>query len=179
MARLITVVFTVMMATAPHASAAKETWDHIANVKDAAKRLGELHRREGSAGVLKFLDACYRTQMLASDFSRGLESCLAQDYMHSQVLAQIYARIPQAERVRMGTPAPEDIARGMGARFVAAFTQYKISVKQAEAFKKMVDKNGMPIFLKSVFPPKKPGDPDDGGDAQGAPQGGTPPGGSK
>ena len=39
---------------------------------------------------------------------------MAQDYMHSQVLAQIYARIPQADRVRMGTPAPEDIARAWG-----------------------------------------------------------------
>jgi hypothetical protein len=62
----------------------------------------------------------------------------------------------------MGTPAPEDIARGMGQRFVAAFSQYKISVKEAESFKKMVDKNGMPIFLKAVFPPKQPGDPDPG-----------------
>jgi hypothetical protein len=165
LARIIAAVFAVMAVAMPHASAAKETWDHVANVKDAAKRLGDLHRREGSAGVLKFLDACYRTQMLASEYSPGLESCLAQDYMHSQVLAQIYARIPQEERVRMGTPAPEDIARGMGARFVAAFTQYKISVKEAEAFKKMVDKNGMPIFLKAVFPPKKPGEGDQNADA--------------
>ena len=48
----------------------------------------------------------------------------------------------------------------MGQRFVAAFSQYKISVKEAEAFKKIVDKNGMPIFVKAVFPPKQPGDPD-------------------
>lgn len=153
----------------PGASAAKQTWDHVANIKDAARRLGALHQREGSAGVLKFLDACYRTQMLASEYSPGLESCLAQDYMHSQVLAQIYARIPQADRVRMGTPAPEDIARGMGARFVAAFRQYKISTKQAEALKKMIDKDGMPIFLKAVFPPKKKGD-DDNGDTPGGGQ---------
>jgi hypothetical protein len=146
--------------------AARETWDHVANIKDAARRLGQLHQREGSAGVLKFLDACYRTQMLASEFSQGLESCMAQDYMHSQVLAQIYARIPQADRVRMGTPAPEDIARGMGARFIAAFREYKISTKEAEAFKKMVDKDGMPIFLKAVFPAKKAGD--SGNDAAGA-----------
>ncbi len=159
--------FAICLATMPHASAAKETWDHVANIKDSAKRLGQLHQREGSQGVLKFLDACYRTQMLASEYTAGLESCLAQDYMHSQVLAQIYARIPQEQRVRMGTPAPEDIARSMGARFVAAFTAYKISPKQAEAFKRMVDKEGMPIFLKSVFPPKPPGDQDDNGAAAG------------
>ncbi len=151
-------VLAMCFGASSHALAAKETWDHVANIKDSAKRLGELHKREGSQGVLKFLDACYRTQMLASEYTAGLESCLAQDYMHSQVLAQIYARIPQEERVKMGTPAPEDIARSMGARFVAAFTQYKISPKQADALKKMVDKDGMPIFLKAVFPPKQPGD---------------------
>jgi hypothetical protein len=152
-----------MFIAAPHASAAKEAWNHVANIKDAARRLGVLHQREGSAGVLKFLDACYRTQMLASDYSPGLESCMAQDYMHSQVLAQIYARIPQADRVRMGTPAPEDIARGMGARFVAAFKQYNIKPKEAEAFKKIVDQDGMPIFIKAVFPVQKPGDADPAG----------------
>jgi hypothetical protein len=146
------------LLAAPSAQAAKESWDHVANIKDAAKRLADLHKREGSAGVLKFLDACYRTQMLASNYSAGLESCLAQDYMHSQVLAQIYARIPQEERVRMGTPAPEDIARSMGQRFVAAFGQYKISIKEANTLKKLVDQNGMPIFLKAVFPPKAAGD---------------------
>lgn len=48
----------------------------------------------------------------------------------------------------------------MGQRFVATFKQYNISVKDAENFKKMVDTNGMPIFLKSIFPPKKPGEPE-------------------
>jgi hypothetical protein len=155
--------FAMAFADAPSTLAAQETWDHVANIKDSAKRLGELHQREGSAGVLKFLDACYRTQMLASEYTAGLESCLAQDYMHSQVLAQIYSRIPQEQRVKMGTPAPEDIARGVAARFVAAFSQYKLSAKQADALKTMVDKDGMPIFLKSVFPPAKPGN-SDGGD---------------
>jgi hypothetical protein len=156
-------IFAMALCAMPHASVAKETWDHIANIKESAKRLGELHQREGSAGVLKFLDACYRTQMLASEYTAGLESCLAQDYMHSQVLAQIYSRIPQEQRVKMGTPAPEDIARGMGARFGVAFKQYNMSTKQADALRKMVDANGMPIFLKAVFPPKKPGDSDTGG----------------
>lgn len=158
-------MFMVALVALPQASFAKDDWDRAANIKDAATRLADLHRRQGSQGVLKFLDACYRTQTLASKYSAGLESCMAQDYMHSQVLAQIYARIPQAERVRMGTPAPEDIARAMGQRFVATFRQYKISTKEAEKFKKLVDVNGMPIFLKSVFPPRKPGEPDSEGDA--------------
>ncbi len=151
-------ILLLAAAVAPPAAAAKETWNHVANIKDAATRLAALHNREGSTGVLKFLDACYRTQMLSSEYTQGLESCMAQDYMHSQVLAQIYARIPQEQRVRMGTPAPEDIARGMGERFVAAFSQYKISVKEADNFKKLVDKNGMPVFIKGIFPKKPPDD---------------------
>jgi hypothetical protein len=39
----------------------------------------------------------------------------------------------------------------MGRRFVTAFSQYKKTVKDAEAFKKLVDKNGMPLFVRSVF----------------------------
>lgn len=161
---LLVALFLGVMTVASAPSLAKETWDHVANIKDAAKRLAALHKREGSAGVLKFIDACYRTQMLSSSYTQGLESCLAQDYMHSQVLAQIYARIPQADRVRMGVPAPEDIANGMGRRFVAAFQQYKLGVKKAEEFKRLVDKNGLPIFVKSVFPKRKMGDGDDAGD---------------
>jgi len=147
-------------AAATPAWPAKETWNHVANIRDAATRLAVLHKREGSPGVLKFLDACYRTQLLSSDFSQGLESCMAQDYMHTQVLARIYAAIPEAERQRMGVPSPADIANGMGQRFVAAFAQYKMSVKEAEDFKKLVDKNGLPIFVHAIFPPRKPGDPD-------------------
>ena len=36
----------------------------------------------------------------------------------------------------------------------------EMTVKEAEDFKKLVDKNGLPIFVKAVFPPKKPDDSD-------------------
>ena len=132
--------------------AASGTWDRAANIKDAASRLGALHRREGSPGVLKFLDACYRTHMLASDFSKGLEACMAQDFMHSQVLASIYAKVPLEQRQKLDTPSPELIASGMQQRFAAAFAQYQITIPEADAFKALVEKQGMPVFLKAVFP---------------------------
>jgi hypothetical protein len=153
---VLAVLLLALAAFPPAGALAKEDWNHIANIKDAANRLAELHKREGSTGVLKFLDACYRTHMLASEFTQGLEACMAQDYMHTQVLAKVYATIPQDERERLGTPSPEEIAQGMGQRFVAAFSQYKISVKEAEAFKKLVDKNGLPLFVNAVFPRRKP-----------------------
>ena len=135
-------------------------WDHNANIKDAAMRLGALHRREGSPGVLKFLDACYRTHMLASEFTKGLEACMAQDYMHTQVLATIYAKLPPEQREKSGAPSPQAMAEGMGRRFVAAFSQYKVAVPDAEDFKKRVDKYGFPIFIKAVFPKSAASPPD-------------------
>ena len=134
------------------AFADKAAWDHVANVKDAAERLAKLHRTEGSKGVLKFLDACYRSHLLASAYTAGLESCMAQDYMHSQVLAQLYARLPAEAREKSGAPSPELIANGMGQRFMVAFSQYKVSSADADQFKKNVDTHGLPIFLKAVFP---------------------------
>ncbi len=89
------------------AQAAKPEWDMVANIKEAAGHLGKLHRAQGSQGVLKFLDACYRTHTLASKFNRGLEACMAQDYMHSQVLAVMYARLPEEARAKSKMPSPE------------------------------------------------------------------------
>ncbi len=152
----------LVMLAAP-ASAAPGKWDHAANVKDAATRLAILHRREGSPGVLKFLDACYRTHLLASAFTQGLEACMAQDYMHTQVLATIYARLPADQRAKSGVPSPQLIADGMGKRFVTAFSQYNVPVSETKAFKKLVDTQGFPVFLKAVFPKsavKPAADPD-------------------
>ncbi len=143
---------TSSVLSATGALAANTLWDHSENIKDAADRLATLHKREGSPGVIKFLDACYRTHLLASEFTRGLEACMAQDYMHSQVLATIYSKLPADQRQRLGAPSPDLIAKGMGQRFVVAFTQYRVAVVDAEFFKKLVDKHGFPVFLKSVFP---------------------------
>lgn len=131
-------------------------WDRTANIKDAATRLGQLHRRGGSQAVLKFLDACYRTHMLASDFNQGLESCMAQDFMHTQVLAQIYARVSENDMKAKNIPTPKLIADGMGQRFQAVFTQYKISKDDALAFQKRVADDGLPIFVAAVFPKGAP-----------------------
>lgn len=155
---------TILALSIVHCAAAPVSaaidWDRAANIKDAAERLVKLHRQQGSPGVLKFLDACYRTHMLASAFNAGLEGCLAQDYMHSNVLAQIYARVPPDVRAKHHNPSPDEIAKGLGERFVAAFAQYKLAASDVTALKALVDKYGMPIFVKGAFPTQTyiPGD---------------------
>lgn len=144
-------LFAVIGAAIP-ASAAGEGWNHKTNITDAAKRLVVLHKREGSTGVLKFLEACYKTHLLSSKFTAGLESCLAQDLMHAQVLAVVYSRLPPARIKEMGAPTPEVIAKSMNTRVTSSFMQYKVTVTEAEEFKRLVNDHGMPIFMAGIFP---------------------------
>jgi hypothetical protein len=169
-------VVGLLLATGAHA--ARGDWDHAANIKDAATRLAVLHKREGSAGVLKFLDACYRTHLLASDYTKGLEACMAQDYMHTQVLAMIYSKLPEDERKKLGAPSPELMAKGMNQRFVNSFMQYKVTVADGEDFKKLVDKHGFPVFIKAIFPKEKSGEAV-GGPSSGEKSSGEKPSGEK
>lgn len=143
------------------ALAAKPGWNQVTNVKDAAKRLGALQRAQGSEAVLKFLEACYKTHMLSETYSQGLEACMAQDYMVSQMLAVIYAKVPKEQLAKMKAPAAEVIAASMRGRFQAIFQQYKFSQEQADALKKAVDQHAMPVYVKIMFP--KSGKRKDGG----------------
>lgn len=130
----------------------KAEWNQVENVKSAARRLGEMQKRQGSEAVLKFLEACYKTHMLAENFTEGLEGCMAQDYMLSQMLAVIYAKVPADKLAEMKAPSSEVIARAMRGRFQAIFQQYKFTQEQADNLKKAVDVHGMPVFIKLVFP---------------------------
>ena len=148
----LAVLLPCMQLPAVAEPAPKPAWDQTANIKQAAGHLAKLHRAQGSQGVIKFLDACYRTHTLASTFNRGLEACMAEDYMHSQVLAVIYARLPEEARAKSNFPSPDFIAKTMGARFSSIFSQYSFTTAEADDFKTSVDKHGFPIFLKAVFP---------------------------
>lgn len=147
---VVAVVAGVVSTTPAHA--AKPAWDQVANVKDAAERLAKLQRSAGANGVLKFLDACYRTHTLASKFTQGLEACMAQDYMHTRVLTTIYSKLPPEARNKPDVLTPEAIAKGLGDRFAVIINQYAISRVDAEAFKRTVDTHGFPLFLSAVFP---------------------------
>lgn len=134
------------------ASPPKPVWDQVANVKDAAARIAKLQRAKGAEAAYKFIDACYRTHSLAENYTAGLEACIAQDYLQTKMLVQIYQRTPPETLRKYGSPSPEKLADTMGKRIVAAFAQYKIPTAQVEAFKATVDKHGLPVFVAIVFP---------------------------
>ena len=139
----------------PAEGAPKATWDQAANIKGAAEHLGKLQRSRGAKGAYDFIAACYKTQGLAESYSAPFEACIAQDYMQTQVLAMIYSRLSPDKLKQMKAPTPAELADAMGRRVVSAFSQYKISVAYANEFKKLVDKNGFPVFLAMVFPNAK------------------------
>jgi hypothetical protein len=128
------------------------TWDRVANIKEAAERIGLIQRTRGAEAAIKHIDACYRTHGLASAYSAAFEACIAQDYMETKLLTRIYGRLPPERLRKMGAPTAEQLAQAMGRRVVAAFQQYKVSAADASAFQGEVDKVGLPIFLRTVFP---------------------------
>ena len=128
------------------------TWDRAANIKESAERIGLIQRSRGAEAAIKHIDACYRTHGLASAYSAAFEGCIAQDYLETKLLTRIYSRLQPEQLRRIGAPTAEQLAQAMGRRVVAAFSQYKVSAADADAFKSEVDKVGMPVFLKTVFP---------------------------
>jgi hypothetical protein len=130
----------------------KPTWDQAANIRDAAARIAKLQRAQGAQAAMNFIDACYRTHSLAEAYSAPFEACIAQDYLLTKTLTQIYSRLPPEARQKLKAPSPEALAQAMGHRVVAAFSQYKVPAADAEAFKKLVDEHGAPVFLRIVFP---------------------------
>lgn len=133
----------------------KPTWDQAANIRAAAENLGKLQRTRGAKGVYDFIGACYKTHGLAETYGAAFESCIAQDYMQTQVLAMIYSRLSPDKLRELGSPSAPQLADAMGKRFVSAFSQYKIPVAYVKDFKALVDQHGFPIFLAAVFPNAK------------------------
>ena len=128
------------------------TWDQAANIKNAAERLGKLHRVRGAKAAYEFIDACYRTHSLASNYSEPFEACIAQDYLETDMLAQLYSRMPPEMLAKAGAPSPQALADSMGRRVIAALKQYKMTAAYGQSLEKLVHEHGTPVFLANVFP---------------------------
>jgi hypothetical protein len=150
LARVLAIAAVMFITQA--ASAKTGDWDQVANIKEAATHLGNIQKRQGATKAFDFIIACYKTQGLASKYSKYFEACIAQDYIHTQTLALIYSRMPPDALKKMRVPTPQQLSQAMGQRVTGAFQKYSIPVAEAEAFKKLVDKYGFPTFASIVFP---------------------------
>ncbi len=111
-----------------------------------------MQRTQGATRAFAFIDACYKTHSLSSNYTKAFEACIAQDYLETQVLALIYSRLPPETLKKMGAPSPELLAQTMGQRVTQAFATYNVPVARVEAFKKLVDEHGFPVFFEALFP---------------------------
>lgn len=152
---MVGLVAALLVANTGFASAveaAKPDWDRIANVKAAAQQIGEIQKTKGVDAAYKFISACYKTHGLSSQYSRWFEGCIAQDYIQSRTLALVYERLPAAQLKTMGAPSATEVIEALRRRLGAAFAQYKIPPADGQAFLTIVEAQGIPIFMKAVFP---------------------------
>lgn len=138
------------------AAARDPDWDQVANVKEAAQRLALMQRSQGATKVFAFIDACYRTHSLSSEYTKAFEACIAQDYMESQILSLIYSRTPPEALKRQGAPSPQMIVATMQRRVGSAFAQYKVPKERIAKLQRIIDEHGFPLFFTAVFPNTKP-----------------------
>jgi len=143
------------VSAVPLIAAADPDWDQVANIKEAATRLAELQRTQGATRAFAFIDACYKTHSLSSQYTKAFEACIAQDYLETQILTLIYSRLPPETLKRMGAPNPAMLVNSMGKRVTAAFATYKMPADQMATFAKLVDEHGFPIFFQALFPGTK------------------------
>jgi hypothetical protein len=135
----------------PEASEAA-TWDQVASIRGAAERIGRLHRARGAKAAYELIENCYKTHSLASTYGEGFEACIAQDYLETRTLIQVYSRMPPETLQKLGVPSPQVLAESMGQRISMAFGQYQKSQAYADNVKRLVDEHGLPVFLSIVFP---------------------------
>ena len=128
------------------------TWDQVASIRGAAERIGRLHRARGAKAAYELVENCYKTHSLAATYSEGFEACIAQDYLETRTLIQVYSRMPPDALEKLGVPSPHMLAESMGQRVSMAFGQYKKSQAYADNVRKIVDEHGLPVFLSIVFP---------------------------
>jgi hypothetical protein len=134
------------------AAASAPDWDRVDNIKAAAKQIGEIQANSGVEQAFKFISACYKTHSLAAKYSKAFEGCIAQDFIVSRALIEIYMRVPQETLQKMGAPSPEQIHNSFQARASSAFAQYDVASKDVLALRDIAEKHGIPVFLKIVFP---------------------------
>jgi hypothetical protein len=150
--RVCAAIAAACLVTAIAVASPRIDWDRAANIREAAEHLAKVHGKSGAAGAYKFIDACYRTHMLAERFSKPLEACIAEDYMLTQTLALIYDRLAPDERKRIRVVEPADLARAMSRRVGGALAHYKMSQQDGDTLKGLIDKHGMDLFMKLRLP---------------------------
>ncbi len=142
----------LLVSTQALAAAPSPDWNRVDNIKAAAAQIGEIQARGGVEQAFKFISACYKTHSLATKYSKAFEGCIAQDFIVSRALIEVYVRVPPETLQKMGAPTPEQLHHSFQGRAATAFAQYDVASKDVLALRDIAEKQGLPVFLKIVFP---------------------------
>ncbi len=105
----------------------------LPSIRGAAERIGRVHRARGAKAAYELVENCYKTHSLASTYGEGFESCIAQDYLETRTLIQVYSRMPpEALEKQSACPRRSMLADSMGQRISMAFGHYKKSQAYAD-----------------------------------------------
>jgi hypothetical protein len=149
---LLSAAVSLAAASAASAAPASYDWDRVANVRVAAKQIGEIQVAQGADKAFEFINNCYKTHSLANAYSKYFEGCIAQDLMLMEALAAIYSRVAPDQLRKTGAPTVQQLQQALNHRIAGAYATYDMPPTEVQGLKKIVDTHGMPVFLKIVFP---------------------------
>jgi hypothetical protein len=146
------VVGVLSPVSSPASAEVTAKWDKVANIKEMAAHIGNVQRSQGIQRAMTFLDACYRTHGLGSTYSKAFEGCIVADFLISNALVAVIARVPEEELRKTGVAMPSEVLKAMGARIGSGLSQYNVAAADVSALKDLIDRHGTGLFLKTVFP---------------------------
>ncbi len=144
------------MSTTSLVAAQDPKWDQVENIKEAATRLAQMQRTQGATKAFVFIDACYRTHSLSSDYTKAFEACIAQDYLETQILALIYSRMsPDA----LKTHGRANAGACWRSRWAGASARPSPSTRSRASRSRRSSatstSTAFPLFFQSLFPDAK------------------------
>lgn len=147
----------VAMGNALGASQAEETkvtpgWDRVQTIRQAAQRIAVVHRSKGPAAAYKLIDACYRTHSLADLYTEGMEICIVQDYLQTQMVTRVIERMAPGTLARSGVQSPKELRKIMQIRIGKTLKMFDMPPTFGTEVMKLAEKHGSPVYLAVLFP---------------------------
>jgi hypothetical protein len=120
--RILGVICLAMFSSTSSSYALAQNSDRAANVVKAAVEIGFIQRRGGANAAFGAIKQCYDRELeVANSLTQGVETCITQDLLVSQMTAAFYRGISAEGRKKAGVAEPEEIQKVVTLRVLAIF----------------------------------------------------------
>jgi hypothetical protein len=151
--------FLVVPATiaAGCGSAWAEDADRVANINKAAAEIAAIQEKSGANGAFAAINECYQRELaVAKSLTRGLETCMTQDIIVSNITAVFYGQMSENARKMAKVPEPGAVKDAMIQRVVGTARRFKVPEEDAREFRRLVQQHGMQAYGQTRFPKQFP-----------------------